>query len=74
MSEKNIVNTLYHAGIVTFLTIGNAMAMKKIVKSNTPKIDFSIHDVGMLALDVGVAMFSKDYLIKEGIIPSDIMK
>ena len=39
-----------------------------------PKLDFTPRDVGMVALDVALAMGHKDLLIKQGIIPADIMK
>ena len=39
-----------------------------------PKLDFTPRDVGMVILDVALAMTTKDALIKQGIIPADIMK
>jgi len=38
------------------------------------KLDLTGRDVGMLVVDVTLAMATKDMLIKQGIIPADIMK
>ena len=71
---KQIVNMMYHAAVETVLTIGYSQLGRKLLKSQTPKVDFSMGDVGMLALDIGLAMATRDMLIKQGIIPADIMK
>jgi len=71
---KQIINMLYHATIESVLTIGFSQIGKKILKSQTPKVDFSMGDIGMLTLDIGLAMATRDMLIKQGIIPADIMK
>ena len=39
-----------------------------------PKLDPTPRDAGMLILDVALAMATKDVLIKQGIIPADIVK
>ena len=71
---KQIVNMLYHAGVETLLTIGYAEIGKKVLKRSAPKVDFNIHDVLMLTVDVLLATATKDMLVKQGIIPADIMK
>ena len=38
------------------------------------KLDFTARDVGMVVVDVALAMAIKDMLIKQGVIPADIMK
>ena len=71
---KEIVNMLYHAGIETTLTIGYSELIKKILKKPAPKVDFNMGDIAMLAVDISLAMYTKDVLIKQGIIPANIMK
>ena len=75
---KVIVNTLYHSAVVSGLAMGYArlgkMAMGGGGGGSLPKLDFTPRDVGMVALDVALAMGTKDVLIKQGIIPADIMK
>ena len=71
---KQIVNMLYHAGVETVLTIGYAQIARKLLRSPPPKVDFNMGDIGMLSLDILLAMATRDMLIKQGIIPADIMK
>ena len=70
---KQIVNMLYHAGVETILTVGYSELGKKIRKP-APKVDFNIGDIRMLSIDILLAMATHDMLIKQGIIPADIIK
>ena len=71
---KQIANMLYHAGAETLLTVGYAELGRKLLKRPPPKVDFNMADIGMLSIDILLAMATKDMLIKQGIIPADIMK
>lgn len=71
---KQIVNMLYHAGVETLLTVGYAEIGRKIFKRPAPKVDFNMGDLGMLSIDILLAIATKDMLVKQGIIPADIMK
>jgi len=72
--KKQIVNMLYHAGVETVLTVGYAEIGRKLFKRPAPKVDFNISDIGMLSIDILLAMTTKDMLVKQGIITDDIMK
>ena len=41
---------------------------------STLKLDFTPRDVGMVVAEIALAMATKDALIKQGIIPADILK
>ena len=71
---KVIVNTLYHSAVVSGLATGYARLGKMVMGDSLPKLDFTPRDVGMVMLDVALAMGTKDVLIKQGIIHADIMK
>ena len=71
---KQIANMLYHSGVETLLTVGYAELGRKLLKRPPPKVDFNMADIGMLSIDILLAMATKDMLIKQGIIPADIMK
>ncbi|CAC5416058.1 unnamed protein product [Mytilus coruscus] len=71
---KQIANMLYHAGVETLLTVGYAEIGKKVLRRPAPKVDFNMNDIFMLSIDILLAMATKDMLIKQGIIPADIMK
>ena len=57
---KQIVNMLYHAGVETVLTIGYAEIARKLLRRPPPKVDFNMGDVGMLSLDILLAMATRD--------------
>ena len=44
------------------------------VGSSPPKLDFPPREVGMVIVDVALAMATKNMLFKQRIIPADIMK
>ena len=71
---KQLANLAYHSAVVSGLAMGYAALGKKITKGATPKLDFVPYDVGMVILDVGLAMATKDMLVKQGILPADILK
>jgi hypothetical protein len=71
---KQIVNMLYHAGVETILTVGYSEIGRKIFKKPAPKVDFNMGDIAMLSIDILLAMATRDMLVKQGIIPADIMK
>ena len=70
---KQIVNTLYHAAVETALTIGYSELTKKLFKVQTPRVDFNMKDIGMLTIDIMLAVSTRDMLVKQGIIPANIM-
>ena len=71
---KQIVNMLYHAGVETVLTVGYAEIGRKLLKKQPPKVDLNFSDISMLTINILLAMSTKDMLVKQGIIPADIMK
>ena len=71
---KMIVTALYHSLVVSGLAMGYAWLGKMAMGGSPPKLDFTPRDVGMVILVVALAMATKDLLIKQGIIPADIMK
>ena len=71
---KQIANMLYHAGVETALTVGYSELGRKLFKRPAPKVDFNMGDIGMLTIYIVAAMSTKDLLVKQGIIPADIVK
>ena len=71
---KQIANMLCHAGVETILTVGYSELGRKVFGKPAPKVDFNVEDIEMLSLDILLAMATRDMLIKQGIIPADIMK
>ena len=70
---KNVGNAIYHATITTGLTVGYAKLGKMILGGRyVPRFDFDLKDFLIATLDVTAAVMTKDFLIKQGILPADI--
>jgi hypothetical protein len=74
MSEKSVVNTLYHGAMVSGLTLGYAQLGRLLLSTAPPQLKPSGRDVGMLVLDVTAALATRDWLVAQGILPADILK
>ena len=73
--EKNILNTAYHAAVVTGIAVGSSKITKMVFKgSPTPKLALDFQDVGLMILYISSSMYIKDYLVKQKIIPENIDK
>ena len=71
---KAIVNALYHGAVVSGLTIGYSKLDCMAMGGSAPKLDFTPRDAGMVVIDVTLAMATKDWAVKQGLIPVDILK
>ena len=69
---KMLVNVLYHSAVVSGLAIGYAR-LGKVAVGGPPKLDFTPRDIGMVVVDVALAMATRDLLIKQGVLPPNIM-
>lgn len=73
MDKKSIVNDLYHASIISALAIGYSMVGKKVLKMAPPSINkFDLEDTGKLVAIVAASEITREYLIKQKIIPENI--
>ena len=72
--SKQIVNAVYHGAVVSAFAIGYARLTQMFLKGPIPKLDLTPRDIGMVVLDVTLAMATKDTLVKQGLLPTDIIK
>lgn len=63
-----------HSTVVTNLAYGYANLTKMALVSSPTKFEFIPCDIGLGIADVALAFITKDMLIKQSIIPNDIMK
>ena len=57
------------------MTAAGYARLDKMAAGGSPmKLDFTPVDVSMVVVDVALAMATKDMLIKQGLIPADILK
>ena len=71
---KYIANALYNATITTGLAVGISQIGKQLrIAPHPPKLDFNGRDLLMVAVDLTIANMAKSWLIKQGILPQNIM-
>ena len=71
---KMLANSIYHAAVTSALAMGYAKAGQMALGGLTPKLAFTGRYVGLVVLDVAAAMTTKYWLIKQGLIPADLLK
>ena len=70
---KDIKERVYHGAVVSALAIGYTMLGKMSVKMSPPSLGkFDIEDGVKLVAIIAMSDFTKDYLIKQKIIPNNI--
>ena len=70
MDKKSIVNDLYQAAVISVLAVGYSMLGKKILRIAPTSIQrFDLEDTGNLAAIVAASEMTREYLIKQKILP-----
>ena len=70
---KDLNESVYHGAVVSALAIGYTMLGKTLVKMSPPSLTkFGVEDGVKLVAIIALSDFTKDYLIKQKIIPSNI--
>ena len=70
MDKKSIVNHLYQVVVITVFAVGYSMLGKKILKMSPPSIQkFDLEDTGKLVAIVAASEMTREYLIKQKILP-----
>lgn len=69
---KDVVNTIYHAAILSGLTVGYSMLGKKFIKFDVGDPSKEYEAIIKLTVPVSLAVVTKDWLVKQGL-PNDII-
>ena len=70
---KDLKESVYHGAVISVLAVGYTMLAKTLVKMSPPSLGkFDIEDGIKLVAIVAISDFTKDYLIKQKIIPNNI--
>ena len=73
MDKKSIVNDIYHASVISAFAIGYSLLGKKILKMAPPSIQkFDLEDGGKLVAVIAASEMTREYLIKQKILPENI--
>ena len=73
MDKKSIVNDLYQATVISVFAVGYSMLGKKILNMtplSTQKFD--LEDTGKLVAIIAASEMTREYLIKQKILPDHI--
>ena len=70
---KDLKESVYHGAVVSVLAVAYTMLGKKLIKMSPPSLGkFDVEDGVKLVAIVAIFDFTKDYLIKQKIIPNNI--
>ena len=70
---KDIKESVYHDAVIRALAVGYTMLGKTLIKMSPPSLSkFDIEDAVKLVAIVAMSDFTKDYLIKQKIIPDNM--
>ena len=73
MIKETIVNDIYHALVVSTLSVGYSILGKRFLKISPPSFQkFKLEDVAKLAAITAASEMTRDYLVKQGIIPATL--
>ena len=73
MDKKSMVNDLYQAAVISVLAVGYSMLGKKILYIAPPSHQrFDLKDMGKLVAIVAALEMTREYLIKQKILPDHI--
>ena len=73
MDKKSIVNDLYQAAIISVLAVGYSTLCKKILRMSPPSIQkFDLENTGKLVAIIAASEMTREYLIKQKILPDHI--
>ena len=73
MDKKSIANDLYQVAVISVLAVGYSMLGKKLLCFAPPSIQcFDLEDTGKLVAIVAVSEMTREYLIKQKILPDHI--
>ena len=73
MDKKSIVNDLYQAAVISVFAVGYSMLGIKILCMAPPSIQkFDLEDTRKLVVIVAASEMTREYLIKQKILPDHI--
>ena len=73
MDKKSTVNDLYQAAVISVLAVGYSMLGKKILKVSPLSVQkFDLENTGKLIAIVAVSEMTREYLMKQKILPDHI--
>ena len=73
MDKKSTVNDLYQAAVISVLAVGYSMLKKKMSRIPCPSIQhLNLEDTRKLVAIIAASEMTREYLIKQKILPDHI--
>ena len=73
IASKDLKESIYHGAVTSILVFGYTMLAKTLIKMSPPSLGkFDVVDGVKLVEIIALSDFTKDYLIKQKLIPDDI--
>ena len=70
---KDLKESIFHSAVISVLAIGCTMLGKTLIKMSPPSLrKFDVEDGVKLVAIIAISDFTKDYLIKQKMIPDNI--
>ena len=70
---KDLKESIYHGAVVSVLAIGYTMLGKTLIRMSPPSLSkFDVEDGVKLVAIIAMSDFTRDYLMKQKIIPNNI--
>ena len=70
---KDIVNTVYHAAVLSGLTVAYSMLGSKMIKFDVGDPSKNTMTMLKLIVPVSLSVITRDWLVTQGILPNDIL-
>ena len=72
---NDIINTIYHAAVLSGLTVGYSMIDKKFIKFDVgePSRDYETIFKLVIPLTLSVTVVTRDWLVTQGFLPYDVI-
>ena len=75
MTTKDIGNQIYDSAVLSGLTVGYSMLLKKIVKIYVgDPCKANLEELATIIVVVSLAETTRELLVKSGFVPGDIMR
>ena len=70
---KDLKESVYHGAVISVLAVGYTVLGKTLIKISSPSLrKYDAEDSVKLVAIIAISDFTKDYLIKQKIIPNNI--
>lgn len=70
---KDIINTIYHAAVLSGLTVGYSMIGKKMIKFDVGDPSRDYEAIFKLVIPVSLSVITRDWLVTQGFLPNDVI-